>query len=136
MSRWQGLGQRLETVQLGVFVTIVMGLLVVIGIALGLNSPIQFSLRYARYSGLVLLATLDSLIGGSIAKLEGSWDFRLFATGLLFNSVMAGILAFVGDVLGLELYFAAIVALGIRIFNNLASLRRQLLGARPRLPAT
>jgi small basic protein len=40
---------------------------------------------------------------------------------------LAGLLAFVGDRLGVELYYAAIVAFGVRLFNNLAIIRRHFL---------
>jgi small basic protein len=40
---------------------------------------------------------------------------------------MAGALTFLGDKLGVELYFAAIFAFGVRIFQNIAIIRRHLL---------
>src|SRR6266571_1447561 len=52
---------------------------------------------------------------------------EVFISGLLVNSLAAGALTYLGDKLGVELYFAAIVAFGVRIFDNLAVIRRHLL---------
>jgi len=43
------------------------------------------------------------------------------------NMALAGGLTFVGDKIGVDLSIAAIVAFGVRIFNNLASIRRHYL---------
>jgi small basic protein len=43
------------------------------------------------------------------------------------NSALAAALTFVGDKLGVDLSIAAIVAFGVRIFNNLAAIRRHYL---------
>ena len=40
---------------------------------------------------------------------------------------LAGLLTFIGDRLGVELYHAAVFAFGVRLFNNLARIRRLLL---------
>jgi len=48
----------------------------------------------------------------------------VFLMGLVTNSALAAGLTFVGDKLGVDLSIAAIVAFGVRIFNNLASIRR------------
>ena len=42
-------------------------------------------------------------------------------------ALLAAGLTFLGDRLGVELYYAAIVAFGVRLFNNLARIRRHLL---------
>jgi small basic protein len=51
----------------------------------------------------------------------------VFLSGLLVNTLVAGGLTYLGDKLGVELYFAAIVAFGVRIFDNIAVIRRHLL---------
>ena len=50
-----------------------------------------------------------------------------FLSGLVTNALLAAGLTFLGDRLGVELYYAAIVAFGVRLFNNLAIIRRRLL---------
>ena len=49
-----------------------------------------------------------------------------FISGLLTNMLLAGLLTFLGDRLGVDLYVAAVVAFGVRLFNNLGIIRRRL----------
>jgi small basic protein len=76
---------------------------------------------------MAILAAMDSLLGAVRAELDGEFENRIFVTGFFANIVLAGTLTFLGDRLGVELYIAAIVAFGVRIFDNLAIIRRQLL---------
>jgi small basic protein len=99
----------------------------VLGIVLGLNSPVQIPTGYARYSAVMILAALDSILGAVKAWLNGNFENKVFISGLLVNSIVAGLLTYLGDKLGVELYFAAIVAFGVRIFDNLAVIRRHIL---------
>ena len=98
-----------------------------IGIVLGLYSPFTIPVSYARYTAVALLAGLDSVFGAFKAYIAGTFEPRVFLTGLVTNMALAGGLTFVGDKLGVDLSIAAIVAFGVRIFNNLASIRRHYL---------
>jgi small basic protein len=102
-----------------------LGLL--IGLMLGLAFSLSIPAEYSRYTAMGILAALDSLLGAVRAELDGSFDNRIFVSGFFANIILAGLLTFLGDRLGVELYIAAIVAFGVRIFNNLAIIRRQLL---------
>ena len=99
----------------------------ILGIVFGLNSPVQIPPGYSRYTAVAILAALDSVLGAVKAWLNGNFENKVFISGLLVNSVVAGGLTYLGDKLGVELYFAAIVAFGVRIFDNLAVIRRHLL---------
>lgn len=99
----------------------------VIGVALGLLSPVTIPVTYARYTAVALLAGLDSIFGAFKASIAGTFEPRVFLTGLVSNMALAGGLTYVGDKLGVDLSIAAIVAFGVRIFNNLASIRRHYL---------
>jgi small basic protein len=77
---------------------------------------------------MAILAALDSVLGVARAEVEGTFNNRVFITGLLANTLLAGLLTFIGDRLGVELYLAAIVALGVRLFDNLARIRRKFIG--------
>lgn len=103
----------------------VLGLL--IGLMLGMAFAITIPTEYSRYTAMAILAALDSLLGAVRAELYGEFDNRIFVSGFFANIVLAGGLTFLGDRLGVELYIAAIVAFGGRLFNNLAIIRRQLL---------
>ena len=97
------------------------------GIVIGLLSPVTIPITYARYTAVALLAGLDSIFGALKAHTAGNFEGRIFLTGLISNSALAASLTFVGDKLGVDLSIAAIVAFGVRIFNNLASVRRHYL---------
>lgn len=105
-----------------------IGFLLGIIFGLWLDLPVPVSL--ARYLGIALLAALDSAFGGLRANLEKKFNQKLFIGGFLVNTVMAGFIVYLGDRLGVELYLAAVVAFGIRLFQNLALIRRYLFQAR------
>ena len=71
-----------------------------------------------------LLAAMDSVVGAIRSHLEGKYSNIIFVTGFLTNAALAGLLTFVGDKLGVPLYYAAILVFGGRLFNNLAASRR------------
>lgn len=98
-----------------------------VGVAIGLASPVTIPTTYARYTAVALLAGLDSIFGALKASIAGTFEPRVFLSGLLTNSALAAGLTFVGDKLGVDLSIAAIVAFGVRIFNNLAAIRRHYL---------
>jgi len=97
------------------------------GVVLGLLSPVTIPIPYARYTAVALLAGLDSIFGAFKAYIAGTFEPRVFLSGLVTNMALAGGLTYVGDKLGVDLSIAAIVAFGVRIFNNLASIRRHYL---------
>ncbi|NPV71625.1 MAG: small basic family protein [Firmicutes bacterium] len=98
-----------------------------IGLILGYNVPVKIPLFYARYMSIAVLAGLDSVFGGIRASLEGTYDLTVFITGFAANSLLAALLTYIGDRLGVELYYAALFAFGYRVFQNLGAIRRLLL---------
>ncbi len=103
----------------------------VLGLVVGILAGMVFSLSipsdYARYTALAILAALDSILGAVRSEMEGTYDNEIFASGLVSNMLLAGLLTFLGDRLGVDLSIAAIVAFGVRLFNNVAIIRRYLL---------
>jgi len=94
------------------------------GIVLGLVFNIAYPLEYSFYITMGLLAAMDSVGGALRSHLEGKYNNLVFITGFLTNAALAGLLTFVGDKLGVPLYYAAILVFGGRLFNNLAISRR------------
>lgn len=78
----------------------------------------------ASYLSLATLAGLDSLLGGIRAGVEGKFHDDIFISGFLINTTLAAALAFLGDLIGVDLLLAAVVVLGGRVFLNLSLLRR------------
>jgi small basic protein len=85
---------------------------------------------WADYVGIALLAGADALIGGLRARMEHRFDEAVFISGFFANMLLAALLSYLGDSLGLELYLAVTVALGIRIFTNLGRIRALFVTAR------
>jgi small basic protein len=104
----------------------ILGLL--IGLIVGSLLRVEVPAQYSRYTAMAILAALDSVLGAARAEVEGAYNNRVFITGLLANALLAGLLTFIGDRLGVELYLAAIVAFGVRLFDNLARIRRRFIG--------
>jgi len=84
----------------------------------------------AAYVAIATLAGSDALIGGLRARLEGKFDEAVFISGFFANMIVATLLSYLGDKLGVDLYLAVTVALGIRIFTNLGRIRGLLVVAR------
>ena len=95
-----------------------------VGVVLGLNVPWQVPSILARYLAVALLAGVDTSLGGLRATLEGDFNTVIFVSGFVGNTVLSAAFVYLGDILGIELYLAAVVALGVRIFNNLGAVRR------------
>lgn len=103
----------------------VAGLL--LGIILGLLTDIRIPSEYADYLSIAILAALDTLFGGIRAHLQNVYDEKIFISGFFFNILLAASLAFLGVHLGVDLYLAAVFAFGVRLFQNIAVIRRILL---------
>lgn len=76
---------------------------------------------------LLSLAALDTMVGGIRALLQQVYDDKVFISGFFFNIILAAGLAFLGVHIGVDLYLAAIFAFGVRLFQNIAVIRRLLL---------
>jgi small basic protein len=103
-------------------IAIFLGLAV--GVAFGFIFNFSFPTEYAFYITMALLAALDSLLGAARSHLEGKYNNLIFISGFVANAVLAGALTYLGDLLGVPLYYAAILVFGGRLFNNLAAIRR------------
>ena len=101
------------------------GLLV--GVLAGLVLDVNVNFEFSRYSAVAILAALDSVLGAVRAELDGVYDNRIFISGFITNAVVAVILTFIGDRLSIDLYLVALITFGIRIFNNVALIRRHFL---------
>lgn len=104
-----------------------------LGIVLGwvvfgrLSVPGELAGLYAPYLSLATLAGLDSLLGGIRAGIEGRFQDDIFISGFVLNTLLAAGLAYLGDRIGVDLFLAAVVALGGRVFLNLSLIRRYYL---------
>jgi len=100
----------------------VIGLIV--GVAIGYVGNVDISVAYSSYLSIAILAALDTVFGGIRASMEKSFDSAVFLSGFFFNTLVAALLAYIGVQLGVDLYLAAVVAFGVRLFQNIAVIRR------------
>jgi small basic protein len=103
----------------------------VAGVLLGLLLDPTVPLWLQPYLPIAVVAALDAVFGGLRAYLERIFDSKVFVISFVFNVLVAALIVYVGDQLGVgtQLSTAIIVVLGIRIFGNAAALRRRLFGA-------
>ena len=106
-----------------------LGLLV--GIVLGLLLDPTVPPWLQPYLPIAVVAALDAVFGGLRALLDGLFDERVFVVSFLSNVVVAGLIVFLGDQLGVgnQLSTGVVVVLGIRIFSNVAAIRRHVFKA-------
>jgi small basic protein len=103
----------------------------VIGVGLGLILQPTVPLWLEPYLPIAIVAALDAMFGGLRAKLDGIFDDRVFVVSFLGNTIVAALIVFLGDQLGVgsQLSTGVVVVLGIRIFSNVAAIRRRLFRA-------
>jgi small basic protein len=101
--------------------------LFILGIFIGTLVPTTVSTAYSLYFAVAILAALDTAFGGLTAYLGEKFDTKIFISGFFGNAVLAALLTYLGDKLGVQLYYAAIFTFGTRLFQNFAILRRFLL---------
>ena len=97
---------------------------ILLGILLGLYIPFEFSTISSLYISVGILAAIDSIIGALRASLEGKFDALIFISGFFVNAILAILLSYLGDKLGVPIYYAAIFVFGTRLFNNIGVIRR------------
>ncbi|WP_425060781.1 hypothetical protein SCACP_15290 [Sporomusa carbonis] len=99
----------------------------IIGVIIGVSFPITVPVEYAKFLSVALLASLDSVFGGLRAGMEEKFDNTVFITGFFTNALLAAGLVYVGERLGIDLYYVSLLVFGLRIFQNLAIIRRYFL---------
>lgn len=103
----------------------------VLGIVLGLVFQPDIPIGLQPYLPIAVVAALDAVFGGLRALLDGIFDDKVFVVSFLSNVVIAAAIVYLGDKLGVggQLSTGVIVVLGIRIFANVAAIRRHLFHA-------
>jgi len=107
------------------FILPIIGL--ILGVYLGSNITFQLPAIYIKYMSIAVLASLDSVFGGIKSILKNNFDGTILLSGFFTNALLAALLAYLGDRLGVDLYYAAIFAFGVRIFQNLATIRHHVI---------
>jgi small basic protein len=110
---------------------VIAALGLVVGIVLGLLLRPDVPVSLDPYLPIAVVAALDAVFGGLRAYLDGIFDDKVFVISFVSNVLIASGIVFLGDKLGVggQLSTGVIVVLGIRIFSNVAAIRRHLFHA-------
>ena len=103
-----------------------IGLLV--GVIAGLVLEPTVPLWLQPYLPIAVVAALDAVFGGLRAVLDGIFDDRVFTVSFLSNIIVAALIVYLGDQLGVgsQLPTGVVVLLAIRILANADATCRHL----------
>ena len=101
------------------------------GVLLGLALQPDVPLWLQPYLPIAVVAALDAVFGAFRAFLDGIFDDKVFVVSFVSNVLIAALIVYVGDQLGVggQLSTGVVVVLGIRIFSNVAAVRRHIFHA-------
>jgi small basic protein len=101
------------------------------GVVLGVLLDPSVPPALAPYLPIAVVAALDAVFGGVRAKLDGIFDDKQFVISFISNVLVAALIVYLGDQLGVggQLSTGVVVVLGVRIFGNVAAIRRHLFRA-------
>jgi small basic protein len=104
---------------------------IVLGVTLGLLLRPDVPLWMEPYLPIAVVAAMDAVFGALRAFLEGIFSDKVFVISFVSNVLIAALIVFLGDKLGVgaQLSTGVVVVLGIRIFTNVAAIRRHLFHA-------
>ena len=102
-----------------------------IGVLLGLVLQPEVPIWLEPYLPIAVVAALDAVFGALRAFLDGIFDDKVFVVSFVSNVLIAAVIVYLGDQLGVggQLSTGVIVVLGIRIFSNVAAIRRHIFHA-------
>ena len=103
----------------------------IVGIVAGLFLEPTVPVWLQPYLPIAVVAALDAVFGGLRALLDGIFDDHVFVVSFFANVLVAALIVYLGDQLGVgsQLSTGVVVVLGIRIFSNTAAIRRHLFSA-------
>jgi small basic protein len=106
-------------------------LALIAGVAAGILLEPTVPVALQPYLPIAVVAALDAVFGGVRAKLDGVFDDKQFVVSFVSNVLVAAFIVFLGDQLGVggQLSTGVVVVLGVRIFGNVAAIRRHLFRA-------
>lgn len=102
-------------------------LALLLGFLVGETLDFTLPSAYAPYLSVAILASIDSTLGGIKGVVENKYDGAILITGFFINGSLSAFLVFIGDWIGVDLYYVAIFVFGVRIFQNLAIIRRDFI---------
>jgi small basic protein len=106
-------------------------LAMIVGVVLGVVLQPSVPVELQPYLPIAVVAALDAVFGGIRARLDGIFDDKQFVISFISNVLVAALIVYLGDQLGVggQLSTGVVVVLGVRIFGNVAAIRRHMFKA-------
>ena len=103
----------------------------VLGIVVGLILEPTVPAWFEPYLPVAIIAALDAVVGAVRALFDGVFRDRVFVISFISNVVVAAVIVWIGDLLGVgsQMSTGVVVVLTMRIFSNAAAIRRHLFKA-------
>ena len=110
---------------------VIAALALIAGVVAGLLLEPTVPVALQPYLPIAVVAALDAVFGGVRAKLDGVFDDKQFVVSFVSNVLVAAFIVYLGDQLGVggQLSTGVVVVLGVRIFGNVAAIRRHIFRA-------
>ena len=107
----------------------VLGL--VAGILIGILVKPDVPIWMQPYLPIAVVAAMDAVLGALRALFDGVFSDRVFVISFASNVTIAGTLVFLGDSLGVgsQISTGIVIILTLRIFSNVAAIRRHFFKA-------
>jgi len=100
---------------------------IILGVVIGFLIPFEFTTTSSLYVSVGILAAIDSIMGAIRGSFENQFDSVVFISGFFVNALVAIALSYIGDQLGVPIYYAAIFVFGTRIFTNIGIIRNDVI---------
>lgn len=103
----------------------------IVGIVLGVIFSPDVPAWLDAYLPVAVIAGLDAVSGAVRSMIEGNFSDKVFVVSFLGNVVVACVLVWLGDQLGVgaQMTTGVVVVLAMRIFANGAAIRRKVFKA-------
>lgn len=100
---------------------------IVIGVLIGFVLPMAISIEYSLYMTLIILVAIDAILGAIYSYYKGNFNNNVFVVELLSNELFSIFLVFIGQQLGLPLYYVPLFVFGFKMYEKMALIRNFLL---------
>jgi small basic protein len=99
----------------------------IVGFVAVYYSSVTVSPEYGAYLSIAALAGLDSVVGGVRATQAGKFKRRIFISGFLTAVILAVLLTWFGEAIGVQIFLAVGFVFVYRIMQNAAIIRYNML---------
>lgn len=90
-----------------------------LGGLIGYFVPVVIPVEYSKLFSVAILAGIESVVKGVRMLIKKDFKSHLFIYGFFINIFVAIIFVFIGDCLGLDLYYVVLLALGFKLLQDL-----------------